>query len=408
MDATVDETKLRAMAKELAKDLSSDADLNALSRQLMKMTVETALEAEMDDHLGYVKHEPKGRGSGNSRNGRSSKTIIGESGPVEIDVPRDRNGEFDPQFVRRGQRRVTGMDEKILALYARGQSTRDIVASFKDLYDADISAALVSKVTDRVLEQVREWQARPLEGLYPIVYFDCIVLKVRQNQRVVNKSMYVALGLDIDGQKELIGLWLGENEGAKFWLSILTELKSRGLRDILIACIDGLKGFPEAIESVYPETRIQLCIVHQVRNSLKLVTWRDYKAVTAGLKTIYQSPTEAAALEELAAFGAEWDERYPQVSKSWEANWANLSTLFDYPPEIRKVIYTTNAIESLNSVIRKATKNRKVFPTDDSAMKVAYLAICNAAKNWKRPVRDWKAALNRFSIEFGDRVTDHL
>lgn len=283
MDATVDETKLRAMAKELAKDLSSDADLNALSRQLMKMTVETALEAEMDDHLGYVKHEPKGRGSGNSRNGRSSKTIIGESGPVEIDVPRDRNGEFDPQFVRRGQRRVTGMDEKILALYARGQSTRDIVASFKDLYDADISAALVSKVTDRVLEQVREWQARPLEGLYPIVYFDCIVLKVRQNQRVVNKSMYVALGLDIDGQKELIGLWLGENEGAKFWLSILTELKSRGLRDILIACIDGLKGFPEAIESVYPETRIQLCIVHQVRNSLKLMTWRDYKAVTAGL-----------------------------------------------------------------------------------------------------------------------------
>jgi putative transposase len=299
------------------------------------------------------------------------------------------------------------MDDQILALYARGMSTRDIVAAFKEMYDADVSAALISKVTDRVLDTVTEWQSRPVDAVYPIVYLDCIVLKIRQNKRVINKSIYLALGINMEGQKELLGLWLAETEGAKFWLSVLTELKNRGLQDILIACVDGLKGFPEAIAAEYPQTKIQLCIVHMVRNSLKYVSWKDYKAITADLKAIYKASTEDAALLELERFGEKWDEQYPQISKSWHNHWPNLITLFEYPPDIRRVIYTTNAIESLNSVIRKATKQRKVFPTDDSAMKVVYLAIQSASKKWTMPIRNWKPALNRFMIDFGDRLADY-
>lgn len=391
-----DETRLKAMAAELAKNVKSEKDLGALTQRLIKLTVETALGAEMEEHLGYEKHDPAGRGSGNSRNGTTSKRLKGQHGDVEIDTPRDRSGNFDPQFVRKGQTRLTQMDDQILALYAKGLSTRDIVDAFKEMYDADISATLVSKVTDRVIEAVVDWQDRPLDRVYPIVYLDCIVLKVRQNQRVINKSMYVALGINMEGQKELLGLWLAETEGAKFWLSVLTELKSRGLEDILIACVDGLKGFPDAIAAEYPHTQIQLCIVHMVRNSLKYVSWKDYKAVTADLKRIYNSATEQAAQEALEAFAERWDEQYAQISKSWRAHWPNLITLFNYPPEIRKVIYTTNAIESLNSVIRKATKQRKIFPTDDSAMKVVYLAMQAAAKKWTMPIRNWKPALNRF------------
>lgn len=408
MEVAVDNEKLKAMAKELAKDMKTDADLSEVMRQLTKLTIETALNAEMDEHLGYVKHDPAGNGSGNSRNGTSRKRVAGDNGPVDIDVPRDRESDFEPVFVRKGQRRVSGMDEKILALYARGQSTRDIVESFKDLYDADISPALVSKVTERVIEQVNEWQGRPLDPLYPILYLDGIVMKIRKNQRVENKTMYVALAVNLSGEKELLGLWLADSEGAKFWLSVLTDLKNRGMEDVLIACVDGLKGFPEAIHSEYPQTQIQLCIVHQVRNSLRFVSWKHYKAVTKDLKAIYQSPTEEQALIELERFKQTWDEQFPQVARSWETNWANLRTLFEYPPEIRKAIYTTNAIESLNSVIRKATRNRKVFPTDQSAMKVAFLAILNASKKWKRPIHNWKEALNRFSIQFEDRVTPYL
>ncbi|MEA3270909.1 MAG: IS256 family transposase, partial [Pseudomonadota bacterium] len=391
----------------LAKGLKSEADLGDLTQQLMKMTVEAALGAELDDHLGYDKHDPAGRGSGNSRNGTSSKRLKGQHGEVEIDAPRDRAGTFEPQFVRKGQTRLTQMDDQILALYAKGMSTRDIVDAFKDMYDADVSAALISKVTDRVLDTVIEWQNRPLDAVYPIVYLDCIVLKIRQNKRVINKSMYLALGINMEGQKELLGLWLAETEGAKFWLSVLSELKNRGLQDILIACVDGLKGFPDAIAAEYPQTRIQLCIVHLVRNSLKYVSWKDYKAITADLKAIYKAPTENAALLELERFGEKWDALYPQISKSWHNHWPNLVTLFEYPPDIRRVIYTTNAIESLNSVIRKATKQRKVFPTDDSAMKVVYLAIQSAAKKWTMPIRNWKPALNRFMIDFGDRLADY-
>ena len=402
-----DEARLKAMAAELAKNVKSEKDLGALTQQLVKLTVETALGVEMEEHLGYEKHDPVGRGSGNSRNGTTSKRLKGQHGDVEIDAPRDRSGTFEPQFVRKGQTRLTQMDDQILALYAKGLSTRDIVDAFKEMYDADISAALVSKVTDRVIEAVVDWQNRPLDRVYPIVYLDCIVLKIRQNKRVINKSMYVALGINMEGQKELLGLWLAETEGAKFWLSVLTELKSRGLEDILIACVDGLKGFPDAIAAEYPHTQIQLCIVHMVRNSLKYVSWKDYKAVTADLKRIYNSATEEAAREELEAFAERWDDKYSQITKSWRAHWPNLITLFDYPPEIRKVIYTTNAIESLNSVIRKATKQRKIFPTDDSAMKVVYLAMQAASKKWTMPIRNWKPALNRFMIEFGDRLADY-
>lgn len=400
------EQQLKAHVTELAKGIKSEADLNSLTQKLVKMTVEAALGSELDDHLGYGKHDPAGRGSGNSRNGTSSKRLKGQHGEVEVSIPRDRAGTFEPQFVRKGQTRLTQMDDQILALYAKGMSTRDIVDAFKEMYDADVSATLVSKVTEQVLETVAEWQSRPLDAVYPIVYLDCIVLKIRQNKRVINKAMYVALGVNMEGQKELLGLWLAETEGAKFWLSVLTELKNRGLQDILIACVDGLKGFPEAIAAEYPETKVQLCIVHMIRNSLKYVSWKDYKAVTADLKGIYTSATEAAAQAELERFAEKWDDKYPQIGKSWTTHWPNLITLFEYPPEIRKVIYTTNAIESLNSVIRKATKQRKVFPTDDSAMKVVFLAMQSAAKKWTMPIRNWKPALNRFMIEFGDRLAD--
>lgn len=402
------EQQLQAHVTELAKGVKSEADLNTLTQKLVKMTVEAALGAELEEHLGYSKHDPVGRGSGNSRNGTSSKRLKGQHGEVEISVPRDRAGSFEPQFVRKGQTRLTQMDSQILALYAKGMSTRDIVDAFKEMYDADVSATLISKVTEQVMEAVTEWQSRPLDPVYPIVYLDCIVLKIRQNKRVINKAMYVALGVNMEGQKELLGLWLAETEGAKFWLSVLTELKNRGLQDILIACVDGLKGFPEAIAAEYPETKVQLCIVHMVRNSLKYVSWKDYKAVTADLKEVYTSATETAAQAELERFAEKWDDKYPQISKSWTAHWPNLITLFEYPPEIRKVIYTTNAIESLNSVIRKATKQRKVFPTDDSAMKVVFLAMQSAAKKWTMPIRNWKPALNRFMIEFGDRLADYL
>ena len=404
----LDLSQLQDQITRLAKNLNSEKDLGNLTQQLVRMTVEAALGAELEEHLGYAKHDPAGRGTGNSRNGSSAKRLKGNHGEISIEVPRDRAGTFEPQIVRKGQTRLTQMDDQILALYAKGMSTRDIVDAFKEMYDADVSATLISKVTDRVLETVTEWQNRTLDAIYPIVYLDCIVLKIRQNNRVINKSMYLALGINMSGHKELLGMWLAETEGAKFWLSVLTELKNRGLQDILIACVDGLKGFPEAIAAEYPETKVQLCIVHMVRNSLKYVSWKDYKAVTAGLKDVYQSPTETAARAALERFAEQWDEQYPQISKSWRSHWPNLITLFEYPPEIRKVIYTTNAIESLNSVIRKATKQRKVFPTDESALKVVYLAIQAASKKWTMPIRNWKPAMSRFMLEFGDRLNGHL
>ncbi|WP_373856892.1 IS256 family transposase [Klebsiella variicola subsp. variicola] len=402
----MDEKKLKALAAELAKGLKTEADLNQFSRMLTKLTVETALNAELTDHLGHEKNAPK-TGS-NTRNGYSSKTLLCDDGEIELNTPRDRENTFEPQLIKKHQTRITQMDSQILSLYAKGMTTREIVATFKEMYDADVSPTLISKVTDAVKEQVTEWQSRQLDALYPIVYMDCIVVKVRQNGSVINKAVFLALGINTEGQKELLGMWLAENEGAKFWLSVLTELKNRGLQDILIACVDGLKGFPDAINSVFPQTHIQLCIIHMVRNSLKYVSWKDYKAVTSGLKTVYQAPTEESALMALDAFAKVWDDKYPQISKSWRAHWENLNTLFSYPPDIRKAIYTTNAIESLNSVIRAAIKKRKVFPTDDAVRKVIYLAIKDASKKWSMPIQNWRLAMSRFIIEFGDRLSDHL
>ncbi|AXF76029.1 IS256 family transposase [Erwinia tracheiphila] len=402
----MDEKKLKALAAELAKGLKTEAGLNQFSRMLTKLTVETARNAELTDHLGHEKNAPK-TGT-NTRNGYSSKTLLCDDGEIGLNTPRDRENTFEPQLIKKNQTRITQMDSQILSLYAKGMTTREIVDTFKEMYDADVSPALISKVTDAVKEQVAEWQNRQLDALYPIVYLDCIVVKVRQNGGVINKAVFLAPGINTEGRKELPGMWLAENEGAKFWLNVLTELKNRGLQDILIACVDGLKGFPDAINSVYLQTHIQLCIIHMVRNRLKYVAWKDYKAVTGGLKTVYQAPTEAAARMALGAFAEEWDDKYPQISKSWRAHGENLNTFFGYPSDIRKAIYTTNAIESLNSVIRAAIKKRKVFPTDDSVRKVIYLAIQSALKKWSMPVQNCRLAMSRFIIEFGDRLSVHL
>jgi len=397
---------LLAIAQEAAKNIKTEHDLSALMKMMSKITIEAALNAELDDHLGYDKHEVTD--ASNSRNGYTSKTILTEDGPFEIDTPRDRNGDFEPKLIKKNQRRMPSVQDKVMHFYTRGLSTREIADTFKDLYDADVSPALISNITNAVIDKVIEWQSRPLDAIYPIVYLDCIVLKIRQDKRVINKSVYLALGVNLEGQKELLGMWLSENEGAKFWLNVLTELQNRGVKDILIACVDGLKGFPDAINTVYPDTHIQLCIVHMVRNSMKFVPWKDYKAIAADLKAIYQATTEEKALQSLDQFAQRWDEKYPQISKSWRAHWQNLNTLFNYPQDIRKAIYTTNAIESLNSVIRKAIKKRKLFPTDDSAKKVIYLATQQASKKWTMPIRNWKPALNRFMIEFEERLTDYI
>jgi len=402
------EEKLKLLAKELALDIKTGEDLSALSAKLVKLTVEAALSAELENHLGYPPHSTVGHHSGNSRNGSSPKILKGDHGEIRLETPRDRLGTFEPEIVKKGQTRITGMDEQILCLYAKGLSTRDIVEAFREMYGAEVSAGLVSQVTNAVLDQVREWQARPLDEVYPILYLDCLVLKIRQDKRVIKKSIYLALGVNLEGHKELLGMWISENEGAKFWLSILTELKNRGVEQILIACVDGLSGFPEAVEVVYPQARVQLCIIHQVRNSLRYVSWKDYKAVTADLKSIYRSATEDEALLELEKFGEKWDEKYPKITNSWKNHWLNLRTIFDFPEEIRKAIYTTNAIESLNSVIRKATKKRKIFPTDESALKVVYLATQAAAVKWTMPIQNWKQAMNRFAIEFEEQLTPYL
>lgn len=398
----MEEKDLRALATELAKNIKTEADLKALTKALTKLTVETALNAELTEHVGYEKNQP--RASSNARNGFSKKRLITDEGWFELDTPRDREGSFEPQLVKKHQTRLTQMDDQILFLYSKGMTTREITDTFKEMYDADVSPTLISKVTDSVKEQVIAWQNRPLDAMYPIVYLDCIVVKVRQNNSIINKSVFLALGITLEGHKELLGMWLAETEGAKFWLNVLTELQNRGIQDILIACVDGLKGFPDAINAVFPQTHIQLCIVHMVRNSLKYVSWKDYKAVTAGLRQIYRAETEAIALQALESFAKQWDEKYPAISKSWRTHWENINTFFAYPQDIRKAIYTTNAIESLNSVIRHAIKKRKVFPTDDSVRKVIYLAIMQASKKWTMPIRDWRSAMNRFMIMFADRM----
>jgi len=398
--------EIEALAREAAKTLKTETDVAELSGAFRKALYEAMLKGEMTDHLGYDEHAQSD--NANSRNGYSRKRIKAGEEELELETPRDREGSFEPQIVKKHQTRMPAFNDKIIALYAKGMTTREIAATLLELYDVEVSAALISKVTDAVIDTVIEWQSRPLDAVYPIVYLDCIVLKVRQDKQVINKAVYLALGVNLEGHKELLGLWISENEGAKFWLSVLTELQNRGVKDILIACVDGLKGFPDAINSVFPQTHIQLCIVHMVRHSMKYVPWKDYKAITADLKQIYQSVTEEAALLALDQFADKWDDKYPQISRSWRSHWHNINTLFNYPEDIRKAIYTTNAIESLNSVIRKAIKKRKLFPTDDAARKVVYLAIRDASKKWTMPIRNWKRAMNRFMIEFEDRLVEYV
>jgi putative transposase len=371
---------------------------------LTKRLVERALEGEMTTHLGYEKHAPEGRNSGNSRNGATGKRVLTGEGELEIEVPRDRNGDFDPQLVKKGQRRLPGFDEKVIALYARGLTTREIQGHLLDLYGVEVLPTLISNVTDAVLEEVRAWQSRPLDAVYPIVYLDAIHLKLRSSGAVQNQAVYVALGINLEGQKDLLGLWVGETEGSKFWLNVLTELRNRGVRDILIACVDGLKGFPDAIENLFPQAQVQLCIVHMVRNSLRYVSWKERKAIAVDLRTIYAAPTAEAAEQALETFARKWDGRFPSISKSWQANWQRVIPFFGYPPEIRKVIYTTNAIESINASLRKVTRKRGAFPNPDSVRKVLYLAILKASERWARPIKDWVAALNHFTIVFEGRV----
>lgn len=395
---------MKALAREIALGIKSQEDLSAFTSELLKNVVEAALNVELTNHLGYEKHASEGRNSGNSRNGYSRKRLKGSHGELEIELPRDRNASFEPQLIEKGQTRFTAFDEQILACYARGMSTRDIAATFEEMYGAKVSHTVISQVTEAVLEQVTAWQNRPLESVYPILYLDGIVVKVHQDKQVVNKTIYVALAVNLEGRKELLGLWIAENEGAKFWLGVLTDLQNRGMQDVFIVCVDGLTGFPEAIEAVFPKADVQLCIVHLVRNSVKFVSYKDRKAVCADLKRIYQSITIDEAEQALQAFKASWDERYPTIGRLWERQWERVIPFFAFPKEIRRVIYTTNAIESLNSVIRKAIQNRRIFPNDRSALKTVYLAVERASRRWTMPIPNWGQALNRFAIQYEGRL----
>ncbi len=391
---------------ELLKDYQTPQDLfgeKGILKQLTKGMIERCLQAEMEEHLGYAKHGRKKPESANTRNGSGQKTLKSEHGEIEISVPRDRDGSFEPMLVKKRQSRLEGFEEKILALYARGMTTRDIQAQLQDLYGVEVSPTFISNVTEQVMEEVRQWQTRPLEALYPILYVDCLVVKVRENQRVINKAVYLVLGVTMEGQKELLGMWMSENEGAKFWLSVFTELHNRGMKDCFIACVDGLTGLPEAIEAVFPQTRVQLCMVHLVRNSLKYVSYKHRKAVATDLKAIYSASTEGEAEFNLELFAEKWDQPYPTISKSWRAQWVRVIPLFAFSEDIRRVIYTTNAIESVNMTLRKVTRNHRIFPSDEAVYKVLYLAIRNIAKKWTMPIREWKPALNRFALEFAGR-----
>jgi putative transposase len=392
---------------ELLKDYKKPEDItgeDGLLKQLTKAILERALESELTHELGYEKHTRQDKPNGNSRNGTSRKTLKTDHGDIELSVPRDRVGEFDPQIVKKGQRRFTGFDDKILSMYARGMTTLDIQGHLEEIYGVEVSPELISTVTDGILSEVKEWQSRPLDELYPIVFFDAIRMKIRDEGRVMNKAAYLAIGVGMDGLKDVLGIWIEKNEGAKFWLSVFTELRNRGLHDVLIACVDGLKGLPEAIESVYPEAEVQLCIVHMVRNSLKFVSYKERKKIAADLKHVYRAATVEQAEEALQNFEELWDDRYPMISKSWRANWPRIIPFFAYPEEIRKAIYTTNAIESLNNSLRKVTKTRNSFPNDEAAIKLLYMGLKNIMKKWTMPLWNWNLAIHQFSIRFGERV----
>ena len=391
---------------ELLKDYRRPEDLigeNGLLKQLTKALLDRALNAELTHHLGYEKHDPAGYNSGNSRNGTSSKTVRGDFGEIELAVPRDRNSTFEPQIVPKHQTRFDGFDDKILSMYARGMTTRDIQGHLQEIYGVEVSPGLISNVTEAVVEEVKAWQSRPLEPLYPILYLDALFVKMRHEGRVENRAVYVALGVDLEGRKDVLGLWTSGSEGAKFWLSVLTELRNRGVKDLFIVCVDGLKGFPQAIEAVYPQAQVQYCIVHMVRTSLNYVNWKERKRVAADLKPIYRAATVEQAEAALAEFAEVWGAKYQAIVKLWRDNWSRVIPFFGFPPEVRKVIYTTNAVESLHMSLRKIIKNRGSFPNEEAALKLLYLGLRNVVAKWET-VQHWKSALNQFEIRWGDRI----
>jgi putative transposase len=380
---------------------------NGVLRQLTKALMERALEAEMATHLGYEKHDLAEKESGNRRNGKSKKTLKGEFGKIEITTPRDRDASFEPRIIAKGQTRMAGLDGKILSMYARGMTTRDIQGHLEEIYGVEVSPTLISNVTDAVLDEVRAWQSRPLDRVYPIVFLDALVVKMREDGTVQNRAVYVAIAINMEGHKEVLGLWSSPNEGAKFWLSVLTDLKARGVEDIFIACVDGLKGFPQAIEAAYPRTTVQLCIVHMVRASLRFVSWKDAKAVVADLKVIYRAANREDAEQQLEVFAAKWDSKYRSISQLWRRHWEQIVPFFAFPMDIRKVVYTTNAVESLNMTLRKVIKTRGSFPNEEAAIKLLYLALLNVAKKW-HAVQGWPQALNHFAILWEDRFPERV
>ena len=405
MTKNIQTAKLNAaidMLIESDGDLSNVLGKEGLIKQLSKRILERALEAEMQNHLGYERYNRSD--IDNARNGSYQKNLITNNGQIELTVPRDRRGEFEPVIVKKKQSRIDGLDQKIISLYAKGMSISDIKIQLEELYGAEVSESLISRVTDDVIDEVKAWQTRALEAVYPIVFFDCLVVKVRQDKRIINKSVYIALGIDLSGHKDILGLWISDNEGAKFWLNNLTEMKNRGLLDILIACTDNLTGMSDAISAVYPKCEHQLCIVHQIRNSLKFVSYKDRKKLAADLKPIYQAITEEEAQEALERFEAKWGKNYPQIAKSWYNNWDNLMIFLQYPEAIRRIIYTTNAIESLNNQLRKVTKNKRVFPSDESVFKTLYLTIDYIVRKWTMPIQNWNEAMAHFLIKFEDRI----
>jgi putative transposase len=391
---------------ELIKDYKKPEDLigeTGLLKQLTKALLERAMNTELTQHLGYERHDPAGYNSGNSRNGTTPKTVQGDFGQMVVETPRDRNGSFEPQILPKHQTRFDGFDDKILSMYARGMTTREIQGHLREMYGVEVSPALVSEVTDAVMDEVKAWQNRPLEPIYGIVFLDALYVKMRHEGRVENRAVYVALGVDLEGRKEVLGLWTSGSEGAKFWLGVLTELKNRGVRDVLIACVDGLKGFPQAIESVFPETRIQLCIVHLVRASLHYVNWKERKRVAADLKAIYRASTANQAELELTEFMARWGSKYQAIGKLWKENWERVIPFFEFPADVRRVIYTTNAVESLHMSLRKVIKTRGSFPSEEAAMKLLYLALRNASAKWDA-IQHWRQALNHFQMIWGGRI----
>jgi putative transposase len=392
--------------RELASQCETVDDVQAVIRDLFKDTLQVIFEAEMEHHLGYSKHHVDGIHSGNSRNGYSKKTIKSKFGTTTLDIPRDRKGEYEPQIIKKHESALNGLDEQIIALYSKGMSTRDIEDHMRDIYGISVSPSMVSKVTDKIIPSIYEWHSRPLDRVYAMVYLDAIHFKVKQDHRIINKAAYTVLGVNIDGEKDILGLWIGENESASFWLGVCTDMKNRGVEDILIACKDGLSGFSEAINAAFPQTRTQLCVVHQLRNNLKYVSTKNRSVFLGDLKKVYTAFTIEQAEISFEEFKLAWGEKYPKVIESWETNWLELTAFFEYPPEIRKMIYTTNTIEGFHRQLRKVTKTKNAFPTDDALRKVIYLATMDITKKWVRPIPAWLECKAQFEIIFGDRFNN--